>query len=55
MIASKNNMYNKNTIYKICAYLQVKTPSDRSPFTHVNGDHDHVSRYKSYYQKDKPS
>ena len=21
--------------------------------THINGDHDHVSRYKSYCQKDK--
>ena len=36
-------MVSRNSIYAL--------PRDGT--YHINGDHDHVSRYKSYYQKDK--
>ena len=38
-------MVSRNSIYAL--------PRDGTFSAHINGDHDHVSRYKSYYQKDK--
>ena len=38
-------MFSRNSIYPL--------PSEEGLFPHINGDHDHVSRYKYYYQKDK--
>ena len=35
----------RNSIYPL--------PRDGVLSTHINSDHDHVSTYKSYYQKDK--
>ena len=38
-------MFSRNSIYPVFR--------DGALSAHINGDHDHVSRYKSYYQKDK--
>ena len=38
-------MVSRNSIYPL--------PRDGAFSAHVNGDHDHVSRYKPYYQKDE--
>ena len=38
-------MFSCNSIYPL--------PHDGALSTHINGDHDHVSRCKFYYQKDK--
>ena len=38
-------MDSRNSIYPI--------PRDGDFSTHINGGYDHVSKYKSYYQKDK--
>ena len=38
-------MFSRNSIYLL--------PSDGALCAHINGDHDHVCRYKPYYQKDK--
>ena len=38
-------MFPRNSLYPL--------PSDEALSTHMNGEHDHVSRYKSYYQKNK--
>ena len=38
-------MFSRNSIYPL--------PRDGGLSGHINGDHDHVSRYMSYYQKDK--
>ena len=40
-------MFPRNSIYPI--------PRDGALSVHITHDHDHVSRYKSYYQKDKLS
>ena len=36
-------MFSGNSIYPL--------PRDGALSAHINGNHDHVSRYKSYYQK----
>ena len=36
-------MFSRNSIYRL--------PHDSVLFTHINGDHDQVSRYKSYCHK----
>ena len=41
----KIHMVSRNSIYPL--------PRDGTFSAHINGDHNHVSRYKSYYQKDK--
>ena len=41
----KIHMFSRNSIYPLSR--------DGAFSAHINGDHDHVSRYKSYYQKDK--
>ena len=38
-------MFSRNSIYSL--------PRNGALSAHINGDHDHVSRYKSYYQKNK--
>ena len=38
-------MFLRNSIYLL--------PRDRALSVHINGNHDHVSKYKSYYQKDE--
>ena len=38
-------MFSRKLIYPL--------PSDGALSAHINADHDDVSRYKSYYQKDK--
>ena len=38
-------MFSRNSIYPL--------PRDWALSAHINGDYDNVSRYKSYYQKDK--
>ena len=41
----KIHMFARNSIYPL--------PLDGALSAHINGDHDHVSRYKSYCEKDK--
>ena len=38
-------MFSRNSIYPL--------PRDGTFSAHIKGDHDHVSRYKSYCQKEK--
>ena len=53
-----NRQTNKQTKKKIMQYMFSYNPiyphpHDGALSAHINGDHDHVSRYNSYYQKDK--
>ena len=41
----KIHMFSRNSIYSL--------PRDEAFSAHITGDHEHVSRYKSYCQKDK--
>ena len=36
----------------MCNYIY-SLPRDGTISAQLNGDHDHISRYKSYYKKDK--
>ena len=38
-------MFSRNSLYPL--------PLDGALSAHIIGDHDHFSRYKSHYQKDK--
>ena len=38
-------MFSRNSIYSL--------PHDGAFSAQINGDDDHISRYKSYYRKDK--
>ena len=42
-----------DTCFQVIPYIYFRVIGALS--AHINGDHDYVSRYKSYYQKDEMS
>ena len=42
-----------DTCFQVIPYIHFRVIGALS--AHINGDHDYVSRYKSYYQKDEMS